>query len=140
MFPGYFDEDARIKDAFRTYWTNVPITIPMLNNKISLDVMPGASVTINYGESQKQAWAMTYATRVAWYPKGPTVSIVGELFGAVSEAENTPEYKAGLRWEPSPHAVFALTYGQEFNGNNGAGLEFGVMIFTPPFACFKRCK
>jgi hypothetical protein len=40
-----------------------------------------------------------------------------------------PEYKFGWRWEPSQYAVFALTYGNEINGNNGAGFEFGVMLF-----------
>ena len=39
-----------------------------------------------------------------------------------------------MRWEPSQYAVFALTYGAEFDGPNGAGFEIGVMLFTPPFA------
>jgi hypothetical protein len=30
--------------------------------------------------------------------------------------------------------VLALTYDDEFNGSNGAGFEFGIMLFTPPFA------
>jgi hypothetical protein len=46
----------------------------------------------------------------------------------------------GLRWEPSKYAVFAFTYGQEFNGTNGAGFELGAMLFTPPFACLGGCK
>ncbi|HWN88984.1 MAG TPA: hypothetical protein VNM35_07970, partial [Chitinophagaceae bacterium] len=37
-------------------------------------------------------------------------------------------------------AVFALTYGNEINGSNGAGFELGVMLFTPPFACLGGCN
>jgi hypothetical protein len=42
-----------------------------------------------------------------------------------------PEYKIGPRWEPSPYATIALTYGHEFAGSLGAGFEFGVMLSTP---------
>jgi len=33
----------------------------------------------------------------------------------------------------------AISYGQEFNEKQGAGFEFGIMLFTPPFACFGGC-
>jgi hypothetical protein len=59
---------------------------------------------------------------------------VGEVYGAAGAAEAEPEYRVGLRWEPSQHAVFALTFDDEFHGTNGAGVELGVMLFTPPFA------
>lgn len=139
MFPGYMDGEDRVKDAFKTYWMNVPITIPFSNNKFSWDLMPGASTTINYGDDKSTAWSFTYATRLAWYPVGPKGSVVGEVFGAEGQAPAIPEYKIGLRWEPTPYAVFAITYGQEFRGNNGAGFELGVMLFTPPFACLGGC-
>ncbi|OQP40984.1 hypothetical protein A4H97_15400 [Niastella yeongjuensis] len=138
--PGTLDAEFRVKDAFKTYWINTPGTIPFFNNKLSVDLMPGVSTTINYGDSSEHAaWAFTYSARAAWYPFGPKASIVGEVFGASGEAGTMPEYKIGLRWEPSQHAVFALTYGQEFNGTQGAGFEFGIMLFTPPFACFGGC-
>ena len=35
--------------------------------------------------------------------------------------------------------VSALIYGHEFGGPPGAGFEFGVMLFTTPFACLGRC-
>src|SRR5262245_52514936 len=63
----------------------------------------------------------------------PTWAIVGEVSGAEGESRSKPEYKTGLRWEPNPYANLALTYGQEFNGTAGAGVEFGIMLFTPPF-------
>jgi hypothetical protein len=50
-----------------------------------------------------------------------------------------PEYKIGPRWEPSQYATIALTYGNEFAGRLGTGFEFGVMLFTPPFACLSEC-
>jgi hypothetical protein len=62
-----------------------------------------------------------------------TWSLVGEVYGAKGQTEAIPEYRAGLRWEPNPYAVLALTYDAEFSGSNGAGVEFGVMLFTPPF-------
>jgi len=140
MRPGTLDAEFRVKDAFKTFWMNTPVTIPFLSNTVSLDVMPGASLTVDYGANKTTGWAFTYSTRLAWYPIGPKISAVGEVFGSAGETGAIPEYKAGLRWEPSQYAVFAITYGQEFAGNKGAGFEFGIMLFTPPFACFGRCK
>jgi hypothetical protein len=139
MFPGTINGEDRTKDAFQTYWVNFPCTIPLFNNKLSWDLMPGASVTKNHGQDQTTAWGFTYSTRLAWYPIGPEGAIVGEVNGTAGDAYSPPEYKIGLRWEPSQYAVFALTYGQEFSGSNGAGFEFGIMLFTPPFACFGGC-
>lgn len=139
LFPGYLSGEDRIKDAFKTYWMNVPVTIPFRNNTFSLDLMPGASVTVDHGEEETSAWGFTYAARIAWYPRNPKLSIVGEIFGANGDAGAPAEFKIGPRWEPSQYAVFAVTYGQEFNGTNGAGFEFGVMLFTPPFACLAGC-
>src|SRR5688572_3675443 len=118
MFPGYFDGEERVKDAFKTYWMNAPVTIPLLGNKLSWDLMPGANMTINYGTEQTTAWAFTYATRLAWYPWTPEFSFVAEVYGSEGKTNTTPEYKTGVRWEPSQYAVLALTYGSEFNGSN----------------------
>jgi hypothetical protein len=139
MFPGTLNAELRVQDAFKTYWMNVPATIPLFNNTLSWDIMPGASYTNNYGEEGISGWSFTYSTRLAWYPWSPELSIVGEIFGAAGTASTVPEFKIGPRWEPSPYSVFALTYGQEMGGNLGAGFEFGIMLFTPPFACF-GCK
>jgi len=75
-----------------------------------------------------------------WYPIGPEWAVVGEVYGSEGEVESIPEYRVGLRWEPSQHAVVAVTYDDEFNGSNGGGFEIGVMLFSPPFACFHGCK
>ena len=130
--PGYLDE-LGLKDAFQTYWMNVPVTVPLCNNKVSWDIMPGASMTLNRGRDAEPAGSFTYSTRAAWYAFGPTASIVGEVFGAEGGSPAIPEYRIGLRWEPSQYVVLALTYGDEFNGSNGAGIELGAMLFTPPF-------
>jgi hypothetical protein len=140
MFPGTIDKDLRAKDAFKTFWMNAPVTIPLFKNEVSWDLMPGASMTRNYGEEHTTAWAFTYSTRLAWYPRSPQWSIVGEVFGSAGKTGSIPEFKAGFRWEPSQYAVFAVTYGQEFGDNNGAGFELGIMLFTPPFACLGGCR
>lgn len=139
--PGYLDGDDRVRDAFQTFWTNAPVTIPFFNNKLSWDIMPGASVTAHYGEEGTTAWAFTYSTRLAWYPfKKPTLAAVGEIYGAEGEIDAIPEYRIGLRWEPNQYVNFALTYDDEFKGTNGAGFEAGLMVFPPSFFCLKGCK
>ena len=140
MFPGTITGEDREKDAFQSYWMNMPVTIPFLNNKISWDLMPGASMTRNYGTDETTAWSFTYSTRLAWAFKNPKWNIVGEMFGTAGGVVAIPEYKLGLRYEPSQYAVFALTYGHEFSGSLGAGFEIGVMLFTPPFACLCGCN
>lgn len=137
MRPGTIAGEDRTKDAFRTYWMNVPCTIPFFNNKLSWDIMPGASVTRNFGKDETDAWGFTYSTRLAWYPFNMEWAAVGEVFGTTGDAGTIPEFKAGIRWEPSQYAVFAFTYGNELGGNNGAGFEFGIMLFSPPFVCLK---
>jgi hypothetical protein len=103
--------------------------------------MPGASVTRQYEtNNESNAWGFTYSTRLAWYPHNPIWAIVGEVFGTEGDVYAKPEYKIGLRWEPNKYINWAFTYGQEFNGNEGAGFEIGVMIFTPQFACFGPCQ
>jgi len=139
-FPGTIDPEVRVKDAFKTFWMNTPVTFSLFHDKISWDLMPGTSVTINYGDNKTAAWAFTYSSRVAWYPWSPKLSFVGEVFGSAGETGTLPEFKVGPRWEPNQYAVFAFTYGQEFGGNKGAGFEIGVMLFTPPFACLGGCK
>lgn len=132
--PGYVNNSVKLEDAFRTYWMNSPLTLPFFDNRLSWDIMPGASLTFDDGDSSETVGAFTYATRLAWYPFNPKLAIVGEVYGAEGGAPAIPEYRVGLRWEPSQHAVFALSYDDEFEGDKGAGVEFGVMLFTPPFA------
>jgi hypothetical protein len=64
------------------------------------------------------------------------------VFGTEGEKTVIPEYKIGLRWEPNQSTVWAVTYGQEFqgDGSNDAKFEVGLMLFTPPFLCFRGCK
>jgi hypothetical protein len=132
--PGYVDGDYLVKDAFKTYWMNAPLTLALFDNKLSWDIMPGASVTLNYGSESTTAWAFTYSTRLAWYAFSPELSFVGEIFGSEGKARAIPEYKIGPRWEPSQYAVFAVTYGEEIGDTHGARWQIGIMLFTPPFA------
>lgn len=134
MFPGTLNADIREKDAFKTFWVNTPVTIPFLDNKLSWDIMPGVSTTLNVDKDSINGWAFTYSTRLAYNPWGPKFSFVAEVFGSEGETGTIPEYKIGPRYDLSQFATFAFTYGQEFGGNLGAGFELGVMLFTPPFA------
>jgi hypothetical protein len=131
--PGYLDEQNRLKDAFRTFWTNAPVTVPLFDNKVSVDLMPGTSISTDFGPDDTNAWLFTYCTRLAWYPTSPTWSLVGEAVGAEGDGASPAEFRVGFRWEPNQYAVFALTYDEEFKGGDGAGWEFGMMLFTPPF-------
>lgn len=141
MFPGTIKGDEKLSDAFNTYWVNFPMTIPFFNNRLSWDIMPGVSVTRRYTtDDATNALGYTYSTRLAWYPVDLIWAIVGEVYGTEGEVQANPEYKIGLRWEPNQHFAWALTYGEEFAGNDGPGIELGVMIFTPQFACFGPCK
>ena len=140
MRPGTITGEDKNNNAFQSFWINFPCTIPFFNNKLSWDLMPGFSVTNNYGVDKVTALGFTYSTRLAYYPIGPKWSAVGEMFGTEGEQTAIPEYKVGVRWEPSQYAVFAVSYGHEFNGPEGAGFEVGIMLFSPPFVCFKGCK
>jgi hypothetical protein len=94
------------------------------------------SATRDFGPNDELAWSFTYATRLAWSPPSAfplTWSIVRESTGAEGEGTAKPEYRIGPRWEPTIHAVFALTYEDEFNGHHGACWELGMMLFTLPF-------
>jgi hypothetical protein len=133
LFPGLLTNEDRVKDAFRTYWMNFPVTIPFYKDKFSWDIMPGATYTHNYGSEVDSAWSFTYSSRLAWYPFNPKGSVVGEFFGSEGRSRAIPEFKVGLRWEPNEHDVFSITYGQEFKGTKGALFEIGMMLYTPPF-------
>ena len=94
--------------------------------------MPGASVSTDFGPEDTNAWVFTYTSRLAWYPPPDLVPgrRSGGRGGQGHVAGGIPRWP---RWEPNPHAVFALTYDAEFKGGDGAGWEIGMMLFTPPF-------
>jgi hypothetical protein len=140
MKPSYTLGSEAYKVGAQTYWVNAPITLPFFDNRLSWDIMPGASVTLNYPKDGQEAWAFTYSTRLAWYPLSPEFALVGEVYGAAGQAELTPNYRAGIRWEPDAYTNIALTYGGKFDGDPGAGVEIGLMLFSPPFFCLGACK
>jgi hypothetical protein len=133
--PGFASESSnRTNEAFKSYWMNAPVTFGFFGYKLSWDLMPGTSVTVNYGAENPNAWKFTYATRLAWYPFNPEFSIVGEVYGSAGKTAPITEYRTGLRWEPTQYSVFAFTYDNQFgNDRKGGGVELGMMLFTPPF-------
>lgn len=131
--PGYW-EDTEFLKTHRSIWTAVPITFPLFDNAISLDIMPGALYDWSKSETENPAWGFTYSTRLAVYKIIPKTAIVGEIFGTAGEAYSRPEYKVGIRYEPNQFIVPAITYGGTFDGSSsGAKLEIGVVIFTPQY-------
>jgi hypothetical protein len=132
--PGYLTEETGLEDAFKTFWVNSPVTLPLFGNKVSWDLMPGASLTREFGESNADVGAFTYTTRLAWYPFNPEWALVGEVYGSKGANEADAQYRTGLRWEPNQHTCLALTYDDQFGDGTGGGIEFGVMLFSPPFA------
>ena len=130
--PGSYTQDGYLP-LHKNYWTALPVTIPLFNNTISWDIMPGALVDLDYGNNKETAWGFTYSTRVAIYKVIPQTAIVGEFYGTEGKAYSKPEYKVGLRWEPNSYIVPAISYGGSFDGSLGAGLEIGVIIFSPQF-------
>ena len=130
--PGYF-EQTQFTNSHKNFWTAVPITFPFFDNMLSWDIMPGAILDIEYGEEKKTAWGFTYSSRLAVYHIIPQSAIVGEIYGTSGEVYSKPEYKIGIRWEPNNTVIPAITYGSSLHGSGGAGVEIGVMIFTPQF-------
>lgn len=140
MKPSYTLESVTYQAGSHTFWTNAPITLPFFDNRLSWDLMPGASATLSYPRDGDVAWAFTYSSRLAWYPFSPKLSLVGEVYGAAGQATVSPDYRAGLRWEPDVYTNIALTYGGRFDGGAGTGVELGIMLFSPPFFCIGTCK
>jgi hypothetical protein len=140
MNPSYTLEGVAYKTGSQTFWTNAPITLPFFDNRLSWDLMPGASATLSYPRDGQVAWAFTYSSRLAWYPFSPELALVGEVFGAAGQAVVSPTYRAGIRWEPDVHTNIALTYTRRFDGELGPGVEIGIMLFSPPFFCIGTCK
>ena len=140
MNPSYVLEGVAYKTGSHTFWTNAPITLPFFDNQLSWDIMPGGSATLSYPRDGDVAWAVTYSSRLAWYPFSPKLSLVGEVFGSAGQAVVSPDYRGGLRWEPDEHTNIALTYDGKFDGGQGTGVEIGIMLFSPPFFCIGTCQ
>lgn len=130
--PGYY-ADTKYTELHKNVWTAFPITIPFFKNMISLDLMPGAMVDFNSKDKGEVACGFTWSSRVAVYKIIPKTAIVMEAYGTEGKASSQPEYKLGLRWEPNDFIVPAISYSSQFGRGYGAGLEIGIVIFSPQF-------
>ena len=130
--PSYYLQNEYLNDH-KNYWTALTYTLPLFNNAVSWDLMPGATVDLEYGESKEAAWAFTYSSRLNIYKIIPQTAIVAEIYGTEGQIHSKPEYKVGLRWEPNAFIIPALTYGNNVSGTGGAGFEIGIIIFTPQY-------
>lgn len=129
--PSYYQANVKV-NKFKSYWAAVPITFSFADNMYSWDIMPGVLYNKEYGPNEETAWGFSYSTRLAIYKIIPQSAIVAEVFGAAGDAEADAQYKVGVRWE-SKYVVAALTYGDGLEGNEGGGIEFGVIVLTPPY-------
>jgi len=93
--PGYLNSAVELEDAFVTYWMNSPITLPLFDNKLSWDIMPGFSVTREFGEGDETVGSFTYATRMAWFPTSPEWSIVGRSTDRRARRRPSPSTGSG---------------------------------------------
>ena len=128
-------------DAFESWWVTLTATYAFLDDRVLLDVLPGAVVDTDDGPTDDTAWGFTYTSRVAIYDVIPQSAIVGEIFGTTGEAYAEPAWRFGVRWE-SPKWIAALTYSDAFDGSGrgGAGIEFGIMYYTDARFCFGGCR
>jgi hypothetical protein len=129
--PSYYQSGIQIRED-QNYWAIFPLTIPFRDNTISWDILPGVLYDTDYGENEDTAWGFSYSTRLAVYKIIPQSSIVTEVFGVTGDVESEAQYKAGVRWK-SKYLIAALTYGDGLEGNDGASIEFGIIVLTPPF-------
>ena len=130
--PSYYKKDEYLNDH-KNYWSALTYTVPLFNNTISWDLMPGAMVDLEYGETKESAWAFTYSSRLNIYKVIPKTAIVAEIYGTEGQIYSEPEYKVGLRWEPNDYIIPAFTYGNNISGTGAAGFEVGLIIFTPQY-------
>ncbi|SIN73216.1 hypothetical protein [Algoriphagus halophilus] len=130
--PGYY-EGTEFTELHKNVWTSIPVTIPLFQNMLSWDIMPGAIVDFDTKNKDEVTWGFTWSSRLAIYKIIPQTAIVAEVYGTEGSANSPAEYKVGLRWEPNDFIVPAITYSSQFQGKYGAGIEIGVMIFSPQF-------
>jgi len=137
-YPGHLEKD-RTTASFRSYWIVPQATLPLLDGTVLWDVNPGVVLNTDYGDSSETKWGFTYSTRVAVYGIVPQSALVGEIYGTAGGAYAEPQYRVGIRWEPSSTFVGAATWSHGFEGAKSGGVEIGVLIFSPRFLCFGGC-
>ncbi len=130
--PGYYNLND-YQNPHKNYWTAFAYTLPLFNNNVYWDLMPGALVDFDAEESNKAAWGFSYSTRLNIYSIIPKSAIVAEFYGTEGSVYSKPEYKIGVRWEPNDFIVPAFTYSNNISGTGGAGFEIGIAIFSPQF-------
>ena len=61
--PGYLTE-VGVEDAFRSFWVNMPMTFPFLQNRLSVDFMPGVTFSREYGNGRRsRLWVHVFGAR-----------------------------------------------------------------------------
>lgn len=136
LIPQHLDE-GEVAQSLKSWFVMGIATYSLFDDQLLWDFLPGATVNFNHNDADNTAWGFTYSSRMALYKIIPQSAIVAEVFGTAGEAYSPLSYRAGVRWE-SKHWIIALTYSRAFDDTYGAGIEFGLMYFTPPL--FGRSK
>jgi hypothetical protein len=125
--PGYYQAENLTTDL-QEYWAEFPLTVAFHGDDVLLDLIPGGSLSRNFGTENNNAAGFTYSSRLAVYKIIPRCAVVGELFGTEGEAYSPTQFKTGVRWE-SPALLISLSYGDGLKGNTGAGWEIGFISY-----------
>lgn len=116
------------------------ITVPMFKGNLIWDLNPGGVLNTDYSAASDTRWGFQYSTRTAVYSIIPKSAIVGEVFGTAGDAYVKPQYRIGVRWEPSPiFGGITATWSAAFDGSASGGFELGIIMYTPPFLCVGGC-
>ena len=131
--PGYLSKDRRV-DSFSAYQYVLMGTLPLFDGRVLWDLNPGVVLELDREDPGSDSeWRFTYATRVAVYGVIPASAIVGEVYGDIGAETGDPEFKGGIRWEPSDQLNVALTYGGGPGEGRPPGLEIGALIYSQLF-------
>lgn len=122
---------GEVTRSLMSWWALWISTYSFCDDRVLWDILPGATLNLDYKQSGNTAWGFTYSSRVAIYKIVPRSALVAEIFGTAGTAASPISYRAGIRWE-SPKWVFTGTYSYAFDGSYGAGFEIGFVFFTEP--------
>lgn len=121
---------------FEEFYTYVPVTLPLLEERIVLHGNAGYMLErheIEHGDHTHthEDHFFTWGARADVALFGP-VTLLGELFGANDE---TPDFQVGMRLEILPGLLeMDFTYGNNFSrASSGLGFTAGLAWTPPPF-------
>ena len=127
MNPSYVLEGVVYKTGSQTFWMNAPITLPLRQPAV-VGPHAGRERDPELPARRRGGLGLHLLQPPRLVPGQPEARRVGEVFGSAGQAVVSPDYRAGIRWEPDVRTNIALTYAGKFDGDQGAGIEFGMVL------------